>query len=455
MSLETINPATGEVLRRYEAMSSGQVADIIEQAAIANEAWQQTTFAERSALMRKAAEVLLSRKEELAVLMCEEMGKNLAGGEAEIEKCALACEYYALNAEKFLQDEWVDNSYSVSKVSYRPIGVVLAVMPWNFPFWQVFRFACPALMAGNGGVLKHASNVCGSALAIEDIFLQAGFPENAFRTLLIANEQVSAVIENPHIKAVTLTGSTGAGKAVGGKAGAMIKKSVLELGGSDPYVVLADADIDKAVNVCVTSRLLNAGQSCIAAKRFIVDKSVLGEFTEKFVAAMQLKKMGDPTDRSNDIGPQARMDLRDELHQQVLKSVEQGATLLLGGEVPDMRGAYYPPTVLTNVKPGMPAYDEELFGPVAAIIEAADEEDAIRIANDTEFGLGAAVFTEDLARGEEIATTRIKAGACFVNDFVKSDPGLPFGGIGGSGYGRELSYFGLREFVNVKTVCVA
>lgn len=455
MKMETINPATGEVVRSYDAMSAEQVADIIEKAAIANEDWQQTSFAERSALMLKAKEVLLSRKQELAALMCEEMGKNLAGGEAEIEKCASACEYYALNAEKFLQDEMVETSYSVSKVSYRPLGVVFAVMPWNFPYWQVFRFACPALMAGNGGILKHASNVCGSALAIEEIFLQAGFPENAFRTLLIGNEMVSDVIENPYIKAVTLTGSTGAGKAVGGKAGEMIKKSVLELGGSDPYVILADADIDKAVQVCVTSRLLNAGQSCIAAKRFIVDKSVIGEFTEKFVAAMKSKKMGDPTDRSNEIGPQARMDLRDELHKQVLQSVEKGANLLLGGEIPDMKGAYYPPTVLTNVKPGMPAYEEELFGPVAAIIEAEDEEDAIRIANDTEFGLGAGVFTEDLARGEEIATKRIKAGACFVNDFVKSDARLPFGGIGESGYGRELSHFGMHEFVNVKTVCVA
>ncbi len=455
MKLETINPATEEVLRSYDSMSAEQVADIIEKTAKANESWQLTTLEERKALMLKAGDILLSRKEELAALMCEEMGKNLAGGEAEIEKCAAACKYYALNAEKFLQDQMVETDYSVSKISYRPIGVVFAVMPWNFPYWQVFRFACPALMAGNGGVLKHASNVCGSALAIEEIFQQAGFPENVFRTILIGNDLVSGVIENPHIKAVTLTGSTGAGKAVGSKAGEMIKKSVLELGGSDPYVVLADADIDKAVNVCVTSRLLNAGQSCIAAKRFVVDKSVIAEFTEKFVAAMADKKMGDPTDRSNEIGPQARLDLRDELHNQVLKSVEKGATVLLGGEIPDMKGAYYPPTVLVGVKPGMPAYDEELFGPVAAIIEAEDEEDAIRIANDTEFGLGGGVFTEDLARGEEIATKRIKAGACFVNDFVKSDSRLPFGGIGESGYGRELSYYGMHEFVNVKTVCVA
>lgn len=455
MKLETINPATEEVLRSYDSMSAEQVADIIEKTAKANESWQLTTLEERKALMLKAGDILLSRKEELAALMCEEMGKNLAGGEAEIEKCAAACKYYALNAEKFLQDQMVETDYSVSKISYRPIGVVFAVMPWNFPYWQVFRFACPALMAGNGGVLKHASNVCGSALAIEEIFQQAGFPENVFRTILIGNDLVSGVIENPHIKAVTLTGSTGAGKAVGSKAGEMIKKSVLELGGSDPYVVLADADIDKAVNVCVTSRLLNAGQSCIAAKRFVVDKSVIAEFTEKFVAAMAGKKMGDPTDRSNEIGPQARLDLRDELHNQVLKSVEKGATVLLGGEIPDMKGAYYPPTVLVGVKPGMPAYDEELFGPVAAIIEAEDEEDAIRIANDTEFGLGGGVFTEDLARGEEIATKRIKAGACFVNDFVKSDSRLPFGGIGESGYGRELSYYGMHEFVNVKTVCVA
>jgi succinate-semialdehyde dehydrogenase/glutarate-semialdehyde dehydrogenase len=326
-------------------------------------------------------------------------------------------------------------------------------MPWNFPLWQVFRFAAPALMAGNVGVLKHASNVPGCALAIESIFQEAGFPDDVFRTLLIGSTQVQAVIEHPLIRAVTLTGSTPAGKAVASQAGAVLKKTVLELGGSDAYVILEDADLEAAVTTCVNSRLINAGQSCIAAKRFVVVKPILEAFTARFVDLMKSKKVGDPLTEGTEVGPQARHDLRDSLHKQVRTSIERGASLLLGGEIPPGEGAFYPPTVLTQVKPGMPAYDEELFGPVAAIIEAKDEDDAVRIANDTVFGLGAAVFTKDAARGERVAR-RLEAGATFVNALVASDPRLPFGGIKESGYGRELGTYGIKEFVNIKTVVV-
>jgi succinate-semialdehyde dehydrogenase/glutarate-semialdehyde dehydrogenase len=328
-------------------------------------------------------------------------------------------------------------------------------MPWNFPFWQVFRFAAAAVMAGNGVVLKHASNVPGCSLAIEDVFRQAGFPENLFRAVLVGGNHVEVIIANPHIKAATVTGSTTAGKAVARKAGEMLKKTVLELGGSDPYVILEDADLPKAVETCVRSRLINAGQSCIAAKRFIVVTSRREEFEDLFVSRMKAAKMGDPLDESIEVGPQARWDLRRDLHRQVQESVARGAVLLLGGEIPPGEGAFYPPTVLTEVKKGMPAYDEEVFGPVAAIIPVADEGDAIRVANDSAFGLGAAIFTQDLARGERIAADELEVGSCFVNDFVRSDPRLPFGGVKESGYGRELSSHGIREFVNVKTVVVS
>jgi succinate-semialdehyde dehydrogenase/glutarate-semialdehyde dehydrogenase len=353
-----------------------------------------------------------------------------------------------------LAPEFVETDASKSFVAYQPLGVVLAVMPWNFPFWQVFRFAAPALMAGNAGVLKHASSVPGSALAIEEVFRNAGFPENLFRTLLIGSRQVAAVIEHPLVKAVTLTGSTPAGQAVASKAGEMLKKTVLELGGSDPYIILEDANLAEAVSTCVASRLINAGQSCIAAKRFVVVNSVKTGFEELFVQKMKTHRMGDPFDPETTVGPQARHDLRDELHAQVQKSIANGARLLLGGTIPDGSGAYYPPTVLTDVKKGMPAYDEELFGPVAAIIPVKDEFEAIQVANDTIFGLGAAIFTENAEEGERIATHELEAGSCFVNAYVRSDPRLPFGGINASGYGRELSYFGIREFVNIKTIFI-
>lgn len=386
--------------------------------------------------------------------MADEMGKPISQGASEIEKCSFCCEYYAANAAAHLADFSIPTEASKSYVSFQPLGVVLAVMPWNFPFWQVFRFLAPALAAGNCGVLKHASNVPGCALAIEGIVRAAGFPDNVFQTLLIGGSAVAGVIENPYIKAVTLTGSNNAGIEVAKKAGSVLKKLVLELGGSDGYVVLADADIALAAETCVNGRMINSGQSCIAAKRWVVEASVEEEFTSQVVALMKSKKMGDPRDPATEVGPQARKDLRDQLHDQVMRSVAKGAKCILGGEVTAGDHAYYPPTILTGVKPGMPAYEEELFGCVATIITAKDEEDAIRIANDSEFGLGSAVFTRDAEKGERIAKYCLDAGTCCVNARVVSDPRLPFGGVKNSGYGRELSLFGIREFVNVKTVYI-
>jgi succinate-semialdehyde dehydrogenase/glutarate-semialdehyde dehydrogenase len=384
--------------------------------------------------------------------MAVEMGKVLREGIAEIEKCAWVCDYYAVNAENFLENEIFETDFSKSYVSYQPLGTILAVMPWNFPFWQVFRFAAPTLMAGNTAVLKHASNVPGCSVAIEDLFREAGFPENAFRSLLIKSNQVEAVIKHRAVKGVSLTGSTPAGKSVASIAGNALKKCVLELGGSDPYLILEDADLKSAAEICSAGRLLNAGQSCIGAKRFIVIDKVYSEFLEYFTHEMNNAVFGDPCDSETTMGPLARTNLRDELHQQVADSVQKGAEVVIGGAIPERKGAYYPPTILENVKPGMPAYDEELFGPVASVIRVKDEKEAIRVANDTVFGLGAAVFTKDVKRGERIAETQLQAGCCFVNDFVKSDPRLPFGGIKESGFGRELSSHGIKEFMNVKTV---
>jgi succinate-semialdehyde dehydrogenase/glutarate-semialdehyde dehydrogenase len=454
MPITSVNPATGKTIKTYDEHTPEQAKAIVEQAHDAWCSWRKTSFVERAERMRRAAEVLRERKSEFARLMAEEMGKPLKQGIAEAEKCAWNCDYYADNAESHLANEPVKTEASKSYVAFDSLGVVLAVMPWNFPFWQVIRFAAPALMAGNVGVLKHASNVPGCALAIEEISRDAGFPENVFRTLLIGSKQVQAIIEHPLVRAVTLTGSTPAGQAVAAQAGAVLKKTVLELGGSDAYMVLEDADLDLAAQTCVSSRLLNSGQSCINAKRFVVVEPVLAQFTEKCVAIMKSKKVGDPLADDTDVGPQARQELRDDLHQQVQDSVARGAKLVLGGEVPPGDGAYYPPTVLTNVKPGMPAYDEELFGPVASIIGARDEQDAIRIANDSQFGLGAAVFTRDVEHGQRVAR-EIEAGSTFVNAMVASDPRLPFGGIKMSGYGRELSAYGIREFVKIKTVLVS
>jgi succinate-semialdehyde dehydrogenase/glutarate-semialdehyde dehydrogenase len=455
MDIVSVNPANGNVLKKYKAHTAEQVEKKIAQTHKAWLNWRITSFVERGRLLNKLSAALHQRKNELARLMALEMGKPITQGISEIEKCAGVCEYYAKNAASHLKDQIIETEASKSYVSFQPIGVVLAIMPWNFPFWQVFRFLAPALAAGNCGMLKHASNVPGCALAIEEMIEQAGFPENVFQTLLVGSSEVDKIIENPYIQAVTLTGSTNAGKKVAEKAGSLIKKTVLELGGSDAYIVLADADLEKAAETCVNSRLINSGQSCIAAKRFIVVKSIEKEFTRLFLAKMQQKIMGDPLDKNTDIGPQARVDLRDELHHQVKDSIAKGAKCILGGEVPEGNNAYYPATILTNVKKGMPAYDEELFGPVAAIISAKDESDAIRIANDSVFGLGGAVFTKDKKRGEMIAATQLEAGSCFVNSLVKSDSRLPFGGVKQSGYGRELGLFGIHEFVNIKTVYVA
>ncbi len=452
--MKTINPATGALLQTYEPMPLGEINRIIEQADNAQPAWASLTFEKRAAFLREMAEVMREGKEELAKQMADEMGKPLAQGVSEIEKCAWVCEYYAEHASHFLKDELVETEASKSYVTFNPLGIVLAIMPWNFPFWQLFRFAAPALMAGNAVILKHSENVTGCALAIEGIIHASGINKALFRTILVPSKEMKPVIQHPNIAAVTLTGSTKAGKIVASQAGEKVKKTVLELGGSDPYIILKDADIENAAALCAASRLINSGQSCIAAKRFIVDEAVYDEFLDAFIRQMRSKKMGNPLEQHVDVGPQARQDLRDELHQQVQKSVEIGAHLLLGGQIPDGDGAFYPPTVLGNVTAGMPAYDEELFGPVAAVIRAKNEEEAIHIANDSIYGLGAAIFSADVARAEEIAAKRLQAGCCVVNDFVRSDPRLPFGGIKQSGYGRELGQYGIREFVNTKTVYI-
>ena len=454
MELESINPSTDKLISTYTTMTPKVLSDAIEASHDAFEHWRKTDLNERSIRLKHLAEGLEKSKESYARLMADEMGKPLAQGRSEVEKCAWVCNYYAEHGADFLADEYIDTEPSRSWVSFRPLGVVLAIMPWNFPFWQVFRFAAPTLMAGNAALLKHAPNVCGCALAIESLCKEAGFPESLFTTLLIDTDLVGEVIGHPRVVAVTLTGSTQAGQAVAEQAGRMLKKTVLELGGSDPYVVLEDADVTQTVTTCVTSRLLNSGQSCIAAKRFIVVESVCEAFTEQMVEEMKQVRMGMPTDERITLGPLARKDLRENLHRQVQESIRQGATCRLGGRLPDGPGVFYPPTVLTGVQKGMPAYDEELFGPVAAITEVSNEVEALRVANDSSYGLGAAVFTGDPERGRRIAVEELDAGCCFVNDFVKSDPRLPFGGIKQSGYGRELSYFGIREFVNIKTINV-
>jgi len=454
MKLTSINPVNGEKVKEYDMLDDKQVNEKIEQTHKAWTSWRKTSHTERRDLLNKLAEILRSRKDELAFLITTEMGKPIKQSRVEVEKCAVCCSYYANHAESLLEDRLIETEASKSFVSFQPLGVVLAVMPWNFPFFQVFRFLAPTLAAGNCGVLKHASNVPGCALIIEEMVIQAGFPEHVFQTLLVGSSAVDKIIEHPKIIGVSLTGSTNAGISVASKAGAMLKKSVLELGGSDAYVVLADADLELAAEVCVTSRLINNGQSCIAAKRFVVEELVIEDFTRLFLEKMRLKVLGDPLQEATDIGPMARADLRDELHEQVLSSIAKGASCILGGEIPDGNHAYYPATILTNVKPGMPAYDEELFGPVAAIIAARDEADAINIANDSIFGLGSAVFTQDLEKGERIAATELQSGSSFVNAFVQSDARLPFGGVKTSGYGRELSGFGILEFVNIKTVYI-
>ena len=450
--LVSINPADGRRLAEYPEMSDAALRQALAESHAAFLSWRRTSFPHRSALMHKAAALLRADKDRFALLMADEMGKPLRDGAAEAEKCAAGCEYYADRAEGFLAPEPVATEARASYVAFNPLGAVLAVMPWNFPFWQVFRFAAPALMAGNAGLLKHASNVQGCAQAIESVFLRAGFPPGLFRNLPVTGERVAGILADARVRAVTLTGSVEAGRAVAAQAGALLKKSVMELGGSDAYLILADADIDLAARVCARSRLINAGQSCIAAKRFLAVDAVRPAFEAAFVREMAAVQPGDPRAEGTSMGPLARRDLRDQLQRQVDASLERGARLLLGGRIPEGPGAFYPPTVLTDVKAGMPAFEEELFGPVAAVIPVRDEAEALAVANGGRFGLGAAVFTRDQARGERIAAEDLEAGNCFVNGLVKSDPRLPFGGVKDSGYGRELSGFGIREFVNVKTV---
>ena len=454
MNLVSINPANNKILESHKEISTENINQIINSSYNTYLEWRNKSISYRSKRMRDLAELLKQKKEKLGTLMTHEMGKPIKQSIAEAEKCAWVCEYYADNAKRFLSKKEISTDSKKSFISFQPIGLVLAIMPWNFPFWQVFRFASPTLMAGNVGILKHASNVQGCAKQIEKLFLEAGFPEYAFSNLIIGSNKVSNVINNPLVRAITLTGSAPAGKSVASHAGSLLKKTVLELGGNDPYIILEDADLNNAVESCIAGRMLNAGQSCIAAKRFIVVKTRLDEFIDKVEQKINNMKMGDPFDSNIDIGPMVNTDARDELHQQVLMSIEKGAKLISGGKIPESDGSFYPPTLLTNVEPGMSAFDDELFGPVAVIISAKDQAQAIDLANKTNYGLGAAIFTGDLDKGEKIAINELEAGSCFVNDFVKSDPRLPFGGIKESGYGRELSEFGILEFVNIKSVVI-
>lgn len=452
--MKTVNPSTGNLIKEYQETSFEEIGIIISNANKAQSEWKNRSFENRAEYVHKISGLLKDRKEAFAELMATEMGKPLSQGIGEAEKCAWVCEFYAEKSKDFLSNDEVQTDASKSYVAFQPLGVVLSIMPWNFPLWQVFRFAAPALMAGNGVILKHSENTTGCALEIEKIVHQSGIPKELFRTIVVENDHMKPVVQHSGIAAVTLTGSTRAGKIVAWQAGEALKKTVLELGGSDPYIILKDADIKQAAGVCATSRLVNSGQSCVAAKRFIVVKEVYDEFVTEFTRKMKSKTVGDPFDSATDVGPMARVDLRDELHRQVEESIEMGATPILGCEKPSGSGAFYPVSMLTSVEKGMPAYEEELFGPVAAIIKAEDEADAIRIANDTIYGLGAAIFSEDVERAEEIAAKQLEAGCCFVNSMVKSDPRMPFGGIKESGYGRELGLYGIREFVNAKTVWV-
>jgi succinate-semialdehyde dehydrogenase/glutarate-semialdehyde dehydrogenase len=452
--LRSINPATGQEIAAYDIYDEKKVGQALEQAQRTFEGWRILPFSKRAGVLNKIAKELRKEKERLATLATLEMGKPIQQSRDEVEKCAKTLEFYAKEGAAYLAPEKVETDARKSYVAFRPLGAVLAIMPWNFPYWQVFRAMAPAAMAGNVMILKHASNVCGCAVAIEEVITNAGAPKGLFQTLLLPSSRIEKLIDNPAVAAVTLTGSTAAGSKVAEAAGRNLKKTVLELGGSDAYVVLEDADMDIAIEIAVRGRLVNSGQSCISAKRFVVVKPVRKEFEKRYVAQMKAASYGDPMDTASRIGPMARHDLRDQLHAQVLESIEKGAKLLCGGFIPALPGAYYPPTVLSNVKKGMPAYEEELFGPVAAIIEAKDQADALRIANDTIYGLGGGIISKNRAAAEKLAVEELQAGSCFVNDFVHSDPRLPFGGVRQSGYGRELGAYGIREFVNIKTVFV-
>ncbi len=454
MTIQSINPATGQVINTYEEMSVTQADSIIEATHRAFNLWKETSFSDRAKKLLQLAVLLEKNKTEYANLITSEMGKPLSSSVAEIEKCQKACRYFAENAEKFLSPQPVATEKSKSYIVYKPLGTIFAIMPWNFPFWQIFRFITPNFMAGNAVLLRHAPICTGTGIAIEKLIQDAGFPTDLLRTLVIDNRTAAHVIHHPLVKGVTLTGSPRAGSIVGSAAAASLKKVVLELGGNDPYIVLEDADLKKAAAICVASRLNNSGQVCIAAKRIIVVDSVREAFEQFVLDELKKYRMGDPTSPETNLGPLARADLRENVHRQVQECIQQGATLITGGKIPDRPGFYYPPTVLKNIKIDMPVMREEIFGPVIALISAKDEQDAIRIANDSEYGLSAAIFTQNIERGEAIAANHIHAGSCFVNDLVSSDPRLPFGGINHSGFGRELGEAGIREFVNIKTVCV-
>ncbi len=455
MVIVTVNPASGRPLHRYREHSARHVTQAVARAQGEFLTWRQTSLARRARLLRALARELRGSQAALAALATAEMGKPVTQATAEVEKCALGCDYYATNGPRFLADEHPADAPAHRYVTYRPYGVILAIMPWNFPFWQIYRVAAPALLAGNTVLLKHAANVTGCALAIERSFRRAGFPRGAFQTLVVRSSVARQLVADPRVSAVTFTGSTAAGKEIAARAGAAMKKGVFELGGSDPYVVLANADLARAAEVCAAARLYNTGQSCVAGKRFIVVEKVRLRFERLFVGRMAARRSGDPRAAATEIGPLARADLRAGLHAQVQASVRRGARLLLGGRLPAGPGFYYPPTVLTGVRLGMPLYHDEVFGPVAAIIPARNEADAIRIANDTPYGLGAVVFTKNKRRGERIAREQLDSGCAFVNEFVRSHPALPFGGTKQSGHGRELGRWGLREFTQAKTISVS
>lgn len=452
-TITTVNPANEAQIKSYTRLTETEVVSCIEKANTAYCDWKQTSFEHRKKLMLALAKIFEERNEEYAQLATLEMGKTIIQARKEIEKCAKICHYYAEHAASLLANEKVETEAHKSYITFQPLGVILAVMPWNFPFYQVIRFIAPAIMAGNTGILKHASNVQGCAFALEKAVQDAGFPSGIFVNLNVSSNAVETIIENQHVVAVTLTGSAPAGQSVAAIAGKNLKKTVLELGGSDAYIILDDADLEKATDLATFGRLQNNGQTCIAAKRFIVVASIYNNFLELFTKKMKAAKMGEPTDESSYYGPLARVDLRDELHKQVEKTISQGGKLITGGIIPKQKGAYYPATILADLKPGMEAFNEELFGPVASVIKAKDEKHAIALANNSKFGLGSGVITENKIRGEKIAL-QLEAGSSFVNKLVISDPRLPFGGIKTSGYGRELSSYGIREFTNTKSIWI-
>jgi len=451
--LLSINPSTGSIIKSFDQYGESKVDHIISGAHKIQKIWEKTELKFKLACIERLSEILADSKKDNASLMAEEMGKPFKQGIGEIEKCIWLCNYFIDNSKNYLKDKIVKTKGQKSFITFKPLGLILGIMPWNFPFWQVFRFSVPSIIAGNGVILKHAPNVQGCAFKIESSFSEAGFPKNLFQNIVVSSNRVSDVIKNPKIAAITLTGSTRAGKSVAEVSGKVLKKTVLELGGSDPYVILEDADIEKSINSCINGRLLNAGQSCISAKRLIVVDKLYDQFLGSLKNKLSKKIMGDPKG-DVDLGPMVSIEARKVVHSQVLKSIKNGANLIIGGEIPEMLGAFYPITLLSNVKPGMVAFDEEIFGPVFSLIKARNENHAIDLANNSSFGLGAAVFTKNIHKGEEIAKNRLDAGLCFVNDFVKSDPRFPFGGIKQSGYGRELSIYGLLEFVNIKTIVI-